>query len=104
MVALTLNRQQKKGHNKMQSFVYYQDPGHGWIQVDTQVLEALGIDSKISSYSYISGTTAYLEEDCDAGLFIRAFEEKHGARPELVSRYSENIFIRDLPSYDMRNV
>ena len=86
------------------TFVYYQDPGHGWIQVDTQVLEALGIDSKISNYSYISGTTAYLEEDCDAGLFIRAFKEKHGARPELVSRYSENIFIRDLPSYDMRNV
>ena len=86
------------------TFVYYEGPGHGWIQVDTQVLEALGIDSKISSYSYISGTTAYLEEDCDAGLFIRAFKEKHGARPELVSRYSENIFIRDLPSYDMRNV
>lgn len=86
------------------SFVYYQDPGHGWIQVDTQVLQELGIDSKISKYSYISGTTAYLEEDCDAGTFMRAFEEKHGAKPELISRYSENIFIRDLPSYDMRSV
>jgi len=88
----------------MKSFVYYQDPGHGWIQVDTQVLQELGIDSKISSYSYISGTTAYLEEDCDAGTFMRAFEAKHGVKPELISRYSRSTFIRDLPSYDMRSV
>ena len=88
----------------MKSFVYYQDPGHGWIQVDTQVLQDLGIESKISRYSYISGTTAYLEEDCDAGTFMQAFEEKHGSRPELISRYSNNIFIRDLPSYDLRGV
>ena len=83
------------------TFTYHQDPGHGWIEVDTQVLEALGIASKISGYSYISGTTAYLEEDCDAGTFVQAFKAKHGTKPELISRYSENTFIRDLPSYDM---
>jgi len=85
------------------TFVYYQDPGHGWIEVDTQLLDALGIASKISGYSYISGTTAYLEEDCDAGTFVQAFEAKHGVKPELVSRYSRSTFIRDLPSYAMRN-
>ena len=88
----------------MQTFVYYQDPGHGWIEVDTQLLNTLGIASKISGYSYISGTTVYLEEDCDAGTFLQAFEAKHGKKPELISRYSEDTFIRDLPSYDMRNI
>jgi len=85
----------------MQAFVYYQDPGHGWIEVDVDTLIELGIASKISNYSYISGPVAYLEEDCDAALFIQAFQDKHGSQPELYEQYSENIFIRTLPSYGM---
>ena len=36
----------------------------------------LGIQSDISSYSYVKGKTAYLEEDCDAGKFINAMRDK----------------------------
>jgi hypothetical protein len=52
--------------------VYHSDPGHGWLAVKLSDLKMLGIESEISSYSYVKGKTAYLEEDCDASLFIKA--------------------------------
>ena len=55
-------------------YTYYTDPGHGWLEVGVDELILLGIGDKISSYSYINGGKAYLEEDCDMGLFIRTME------------------------------
>lgn len=52
--------------------VFHSDPGHGWLAVKLSDLKMLGIESKISSYSYVKGKTAYLEEDCDASEFINA--------------------------------
>jgi|TARA_R110001583_G_scaffold117785_3_gene268898 hypothetical protein len=83
------------------AFTFYTDPGHGWIQVDVDTLIDLGIHTRISGYSYINGTTAYLEEDCDAAVFMQAYQDKHGSKPEIVERYSEHTFIRGLPSYGM---
>jgi hypothetical protein len=57
-------------------YTYYTDPGHGWLEVGVDELILLGIGDKISSYSYINGGKAYLEEDCDMGLFIRTMEAK----------------------------
>jgi hypothetical protein len=48
------------------------DAGHGWLAVKTKELVELGIADKISSYSFYKGKTTYLEEDCDAGLYINA--------------------------------
>ena len=90
----------------MTRFVYYQDPGHGWVEVSLAILIDLGIASQVSHYSYVDDThtyindpLVYLEEDCDAGLFIEAFQKKHGSQPDLYSMYQENIFIRKLPRY-----
>lgn len=57
-------------------FNFYEDPGHGWLEVDFQELEELHIIQKISGYSYINpkNAKAYLEEDCDASLFIETLE------------------------------
>lgn len=50
-----------------------QDPGHGWLEVPLEELDQLGVTSdQISSYSYVHGAMAYLEEDCDAMVFIKA--------------------------------
>lgn len=57
-------------------FNYYNDPGHGWIKVPLTLLKELGIEKRISSYSYINKDNAFLEEDCDATLFIHTMEEK----------------------------
>ena len=53
----------------------YTDPGHGWVKVKKELLVKLGIETKISRYSYQRGEFAYLEEDCDAGLLINALKE-----------------------------
>ncbi len=54
------------------SFEYLQDPGHGWIKVPNTLLVRLGISQAISPYSYIRQFHSYLEEDCDAALFVEA--------------------------------
>ncbi len=47
---------------------FYEDPGHGWLKVHKK--ELTGIEDKISAWSYMRGEYVYLEEDCDATLFI----------------------------------
>ena len=84
------------------TFIYHTDPGHGWLQVPLSIIAELGIAKDISTYSYTDGRCAYLEEDCDAGVFFRAFEEKHGAPPESVTQYKENTPIRNLPPFTGR--
>lgn len=59
-------------------FKHYSDAGHGWVAVNIKLIHSLNLVDKISSCSYINGGTAYLEEDCDAGVFIEAYELKHG--------------------------
>ena len=51
---------------------FYQDPGHGWLAVKRQWLQALGIEDRITPYSYQRGSTVYLEEDCDFARFHEA--------------------------------
>lgn len=51
---------------------YYQYPGHGWIKTPKALLQRLGIAGDISTYSYMRGNFAYLEEDCDAERLFQA--------------------------------
>jgi len=53
-------------------YVFYTDPGHGWLAVKRCELKRLGILDKITSYSYQLDDTIFLEEDCDAGIFLAA--------------------------------
>lgn len=62
------------------SYRFISDPGHGWLEVPLAELRALGIANAISPYSYVSGSMAYLEEDCDASLFADVYEREHGER------------------------
>ena len=75
---------------------FYSDPYHGWGAVKKSLLRELGIESKISTYSYMKGQTAYLEEDCDlprltAALIARGeaitYEEKHIDRRSPIRSY-----------------
>jgi hypothetical protein len=58
----------------MTTYNFYSDPGHGWLEVSREELAMLHIDDAISQYSYQSGDKIYLEEDCDASLFVDALE------------------------------
>lgn len=55
---------------------FYEDPGHGWLAVPLPLLDQLGLLDQISSYSYMRGMLAHLEEDCDFGLFARAMNDQ----------------------------
>jgi hypothetical protein len=50
---------------------FYTDGGHGWLRVPLEELKELGIEKKISSYSYKDKVFGYLEEDLDLSTFAR---------------------------------
>lgn len=81
-------------------FTFFEDPGHGWLRVDVQSAESLGLNREsFSHFSYAYGPWFYLEEDCDAGAFIEAYKAKHGSYPPLKSHYSDRPSpIRNYPS------
>ena len=59
-----------------QEYIMHSDAGHGWLEVNRQELIDLGIEDKISEFSYQKDNKVYLEEDCDASLFLSAIKEK----------------------------
>jgi hypothetical protein len=58
----------------MTTYTFHTDPGHGWLEVSRSELAMLHIDDAISAYSYQAGDKVFLEEDCDASLFVDALE------------------------------
>jgi hypothetical protein len=58
----------------MKGLFWEVDSGHAWLKVDLADLFRSGIAGKISHYSYVlaSKGVAYLEEDCDAGIYLDA--------------------------------
>lgn len=80
-------------------YQFHSDPGHAWLEVPMSELRALGIDRKISQYSYRSrdGRLAYLEEDCDAGLFVDAARLPRDQVEGLY--YEQDCFVRYLPRF-----
>ena len=60
----------------MRKLVWHTDAGHEWMAVPIRTLVEWGIAHDISAYSYWRGGTAYLEGDCDAGVFLRAAQAR----------------------------
>jgi hypothetical protein len=82
------------------TYSFYSDPGHGWLHVKLDELVELGIQDKISHYSYIRGNDVYLEEDCDMSTFMNAMEAK-GVQIKLayINERERDSFIRTLRKY-----
>lgn len=81
---------------------FYSDPAHGWLKVSLKELERLGIADKITPCSYVRGQYAYLEEDCDAPLYMKAYKEAHGGEVKFeVEEHTTNgeSRIRNYESY-----
>ena len=86
----------------MTTYQFISDPGHGWLRVKLSELKRLGITDKITSYSYISGDHAWLEEDGDYSTFCAA-KRAHGEPFTVSERHVNYTTIRDLPCYSFRN-
>ena len=86
----------------MKTYTHYSDPSHGWIAATQDDLKSVGINiNMLSPYSYQYGTTIYLEEDCDAGLFLAALEAA-GVQFKVVSKHTnQEHIIRDFPRLDV---
>jgi len=83
----------------MQTYRHISDPAHGWIEVPIAELAKHHIEHKISRYSYMGKGNAYLEEDCDAALFIKKLREAETPF-EIKEVYQKRTFIRNLPRYE----
>lgn len=82
------------------TLTFHADPGHGWAAVPHSLLWELGIASDISPYSYVDESYAYLEEDCDFSVLMRALESK-GFVLKLNEKHSENdSYIRAKASFN----
>jgi len=68
----------------MAKFTFHSDCGHGWLAVKRKLLIELDLIGKISNHSYQKGSTVYLEEDCDASLFVQTYEGRLGEKPVIV--------------------
>jgi len=79
-------------------YKFYEDAGHGWLEVPMIELRKLKIDKKISSYSYKKGGMAYLEEDSDATKFWIAKILETKAKTKRI--YHEESPIREYESYE----
>jgi len=81
-------------------FTFYSDSGHGWLEVPYAMIKELGIEDQISGYSYVKDPLkVFLEEDCDAPVFIEAYTKKYG-KMDIVEKYIDGeCFIHELESY-----
>ena len=81
------------------TFQFYSDPGHGWLRVDLASAKAVGLEpSNFSTFSYQQGHWLYLEEDCDASLFVKAYMDKHNQPPVIKEHVTDKrSVIRNYP-------
>jgi hypothetical protein len=71
---------------------FYLDPGHGWLSIPKN----LSFDLNFSKCSYQDKTHYYLEEDCDAGLWLDLVHSV-GIKTSYTEKISNSdSFIRDL--------
>ena len=79
------------------TFIYHQDPAHGWLQVSHRDLFRLGLSyANFSSCSYVNLENMFLEEDCDMLKFLTAYKKKYGKEAELKEAFSDPCFVREL--------
>lgn len=84
---------------KPKTFIMHEDAAHGWLSVPRKLVDKYNLKHKISFYSYQKNTMVYLEEDCDARLFIDELEKRKVAY-HIKSNYQERSRIRGYQGYD----
>lgn len=80
------------------NYLFFSDPGHGWLEVPRTDVQELGIESKITAWSYEHNEKIYLEEDCDASLFMETAKQ-NGWTINIEEKYQENTPIRNYQHY-----
>ena len=84
-------------------YTYIQTPGHGYLSVSNKEIQRLNLVDTISSGSYMNLTRTFLEEDRDAGLFLKA-KENLNEKYEIKSSYREVRQILPGGFYDANHI
>lgn len=86
------------------SLTFHADPSHAWLEVSLSDIQALGIGDKISRYSYIKGDRVFLEEDCDASVYLDKAKGE-GWEISIKESYTDHeSFVRNLASFPRMEV
>ena len=85
--------------SKELTLTVYVDPGHAWVAVPLSLVEELGIKDIITNCSYYKDGMCYLEEDCDASVFVKVAREKGYTFTFKESHNDWESPIRKLPHY-----
>lgn len=83
---------------KTRKLTFHTDPGHGWLEVSRSDLAELGIAASVTPYSYQDAGRVYLEEDCDASLYLEAAKAA-GWRVTMVEKYADPSPVRNFQQY-----
>ena len=77
-------------------FTLHTDNGHGWLRVTIAEITMLRFHvNDFSRYSYRKNDDLYLEEDCDAGKFLTAYQRMYNLQPTIhVENYNGSSPIR----------
>ena len=81
-------------------FRFICDPSHGWGEIPISLIKDLGLNNKISNYSYKKEDNAYLEEDCDLPMVLRELK-KHGIEFSFIEEhYNYDSWVRNLKKFN----
>jgi hypothetical protein len=82
------------------TYIFFSDPGHGWLEVDVAELHRLNLHDKISTYSYLHADKlrAYLEEDCDMTIFLDE-KDRRGEKFELLDMHDHDSAVRKMEAF-----
>jgi hypothetical protein len=64
------------------------------------MIDTLGVADKISSFSYVDDRNVYAEEDCDAGIVLRALDEQGVAYYVVEAHVNGDSWVRNLGYYN----
>jgi hypothetical protein len=83
------------------TLIFHTDPGHGWLEVPASMAKQYLREKyrQISCYSYQKNGVLFLEEDCDASLFLTALASKN-IKLHLERKYLEITPIRGYKSFN----
>jgi len=77
-----MTRAQRMAQYVDATFNFYETAGHGYLFVPKQLILDLGLEFFISPFSYETLVDkkkwVYLEEDCDTGVFVKAYKAYFG--------------------------
>jgi hypothetical protein len=77
----------------MLHLTFFSSPSHGWLAVRADSPYLAGLT--FSRYSFTHGGFRFLEEDCDAPLFLNHLRDAHGVAASIVDVYDERMEPRE---------